>query len=202
MSEIFLKILLVGDSFVGKTSLLLKYTENIFSEVHIATIGVEFKEKIINHNNRTVRLQIWDTSGQERFRSITQNFYRNADGILFVFDVTNKDSFTHIKDWLIDSEILDADVSKIIIGNKIDLQEIREISKERMEEFGKNKKMDVYESSAKTGSNVDDIFRKLVELILANKTEEEINELYCKNQQNVSISSEESGKSKNKKKCC
>ena len=168
----------------------------------MATIGVEFKDKIINLNGRDIKLQIWDTSGQERFRSITQNFYRNADGIIFVFDVTNSESFNHIKDWLMDSQVEDSDIKRILVGNKIDLIQDRAIDKEKMENFAKNKNMKVFETSAKEGVNVDTIFEEIASLILANKTEQEINELYCKNSPNLSISTDITNKSGGKKKCC
>ena len=202
MSELYLKIVLIGDTFTGKTSLLLKYTDNAFPEMHIATIGVEFKEKSFMLNNRKITLQIWDTSGQERFRSLTQNFYRNADGILFVFDVTNKDSFDHIKNWLMDSQEVNLDAKKILIGNKIDLLDQRVITKEKMEQFGEKKDMKSYEASAKTGENVDKIFTEITELILANTSEEKINELYQRDKQNTSISSEDSRGKIIRKKCC
>ena len=131
MGDLYLKIILIGDSAVGKTSLLLKFTDETFSEQAIATIGVEYKEKEITLNNRKIILQIWDTSGQERFHSLTQNFYRGSDGILFVFDVTNKESFDNLKFWLNDAKV---DAKKIIIGNKIDLTN-RIISKEKMEKI-------------------------------------------------------------------
>ncbi len=202
MSEICLKILIIGDSFVGKTCLILKYCDGDFPQTHMATIGVEFKDKIINLNGRDIKLQIWDTSGQERFRSITQNFYRNADGIIFVFDVTNSESFNHIKDWLMDSQVEDSDIKRILVGNKIDLIQDRAIDKEKMENFAKNKNMKVFETSAKEGVNVDTIFEEIASLILANKTEQEINELYCKNSPNLSISTDITNKSGGKKKCC
>ena len=129
------------------------------------------KKKKIILNDKKITLQIWLTSGQERFRSITQNFYRNADGILFIFDVTNKDSFNHIKDWLIDYHEVGFDIKAILIGNKIDLLDKRVISKEKMEKFGENKNIKTYETSAKTGENVNKIFTEIAELILSNKTE-------------------------------
>ena len=201
MSEICLKILIIGDSFVGKTSLLLKYCDGQFPETHMATIGVEFKDKTIKLNGREIKLQIWDTSGQERFRSITQNFYRNADGIIFVFDVTKTETFSHIKDWLLDAQVEDSDIKRILVGNKSDLVEDRVIDKAKMESFGETKKMKFFETSAKNGSNVDLIFTEIASLILANKTEKEINELYTKNPQNLNISSEVI-EPKKEKKCC
>ena len=197
MANLYFKILLIGDSSVGKTSLLLKYTDDYFSEQSTSTIGVEFKEKKITLNNRNITLQIWDTSGQERFRSITQNFYRGSDGILFVFDVTNKESFHNLEYWL--NEAKEDDVKKILIGNKIDLPS-RTISKERMENLGKRYNLKSFETSAKTGENIKEIFTEIAELIIANKSEEELNSLYSKYKQNLSISSDPG--EKRKKGCC
>ena len=203
MADLYLKILVIGDSSVGKTSLLLKYIDDYFSETQISTIGVEYKEKVITLNNRKIGLQIWDTSGQERFRSITQNFYRGADGILFVFDVTNKESFDNIKMWLNEPQVVELNSQKILVGNKIDLEEQRVISKEKMEDLGaKNNNLVSFETSAKTGENVEKVFTKIAELILANKSEDEIKELYSKDKQNLSIVSEESSKKKTTKQCC
>ena len=203
MVDLYLKILVIGNSSVGKTSLLLKYIDDYFSETQISTIGVEYKEKVITLNNRKIGLQIWDTSGQERFRSITQNFYRGADGILFVFDVTNKESFDNIKMWLNEPQVVELNSQKILVGNKIDLEEQRVISKEKMEDLGaKNNNLVSFETSAKTGENVEKVFTKIAELILANKSEDEIKELYSKDKQNLSIVSEESSKKKTTKQCC
>lgn len=202
MSEISLKILLVGDSSVGKTTLLLKYVEGQFSESHITTIGVEYKDKEIIINNRKVNLQIWDTSGQERYRSITKNFYRNADGILFIFDVTNEDSFNHLKDWLTNSEECEKEFKKIIVGNKIDLEN-RLIKKERMEHYAEKENIKCFETSAKDGTNVDVIFQKIGELILANKTEEEIKEEFIiRPHSSSTLSKDSKTKEVKKKKCC
>ena len=202
MDEISLKILLIGDSFVGKTSLLLKYCDGQFPEAHMATIGVEFKDKIINVGKWKVRLQIWDTSGQERFRSITQNFYRNADGILFVYDVTNRESFSHIKDWLMDSQVEDSDIKRILVGNKVDLEDKRAIDVEKMNSFAESKKMKCFETSAKSGENVETIFKEISSLILENKTDEEILEQFSKNLPNVSISTAQTNTSLTKKRRC
>ena len=202
MSQINLKVLLVGDSSVGKTTLLLKYVEGKFSDSHITTIGVEYKDKLIKINNRDVNLQIWDTSGQERYRSITKNFYRNADGILFVFDVTKEETFNHIKDWLISSDECDKDFKKIIVGNKIDLERV--ISKEKIEHFAKSKNMDCYETSAKTGDGVDKIFESIAELILKDKSEEQIREEFIVRPHSNSTLSKDSQpvEPTKKKKCC
>ena len=195
-----LKILIIGDTGVGKASLLLKYCYGGIPESHMATIGIDFRDKIINLNGKEVKLQIWGTSGQERFRSITKNFYRNADGVIFVFDVTHKESFSHIKEWLFDTQLEDSGIKKILVGNKVDLVNDRVISKEKMKNFAENKKMKAFETSAKEGYNVDNIFTEIASLILANKTDNEMNELFSKNTRN-SICLNNS-KRKRKKKCC
>ena len=203
MSGINLKILLVGDSAVGKTTLILKYVDGKFSDSHITTIGFEYKDKEITVNDRKINLQIWDTSGQERYRSITKNFYRNAHGILFVFDVTNQTSFDHLKDWLNSSNECDIDFKKIIVGNKIDLNG-RVVNKETMEFFAeKNQIKKSYETSAKDGTNVDLIFKEMAELILANKTDEEINQEFLVRPHASSTLSKDGEKLEpEKKKCC
>ena len=202
MSEIVIKILLIGDSYVGKTSLLLKYTEGNCPLNHMATIGVEFKEKKIEINNKVYNLQIWDTSGQERFRSITKNFYRNADGIIFVFDVTKPKTFGNIKNWLIESEDAETHFKKILVGNKIDLVNERVIDKEKMESFGEKKNMKCFETSAIKGENVDLIFKEIAELILQNKTEQQIKEEFTQKNRSLSSFSKESELAEVKKKGC
>ena len=203
MSDVCLKILLVGDSSVGKTTLLLQYVDGKFSENHITTIGVEYKDKEITVNNRKINLQIWDTSGQERYQSITKNFYRNADGILFVFDVTNEESFNHIKNWLMTSEDVEKNFKKIMVGNKIDLEDKIVINKEKADKFAEKKNMKCFLTSAKDGINVDTIFQEIAELVLANKTEEEIIEEFGVKERSLSTLSKDSQKMQTqKKKCC
>ena len=202
MAEISLKILLVGDSAVGKTTLLIKYIEDKFSDTHITTIGVEYKDKIITINDRKVNLQIWDTSGQERYQAINKNFYRNADGIIFVFDVTKDESFQHLKNWLNSSQDCDKEFKRIIVGNKIDLEDKRVVNKERIEHFAEKENLEWFETSAKDGTNVDAIFQKIGELILANKTEEEIREEYIIRPHSASTLSKDSNHGEVKKRRC
>lgn len=204
-SEIILKILLIGDTSVGKTSLLMKYTENKFSDSHITTIGVECADKKIIIKGKNVTLQIWDTSGQERYKAITKNFYQNANGIIFVFDITNEKSFENLKDWLDDSNQYAKVFKKIIVGNKIDLEDNRVINKERMERF-EIQDIKCFEASAKNGTNVDKIFQEMGELILADKNDEEIERDYSiSSNPELSLSTlSKNGKKKNqsKKHCC
>ena len=174
LKDIKLKLLIIGDSNVGKTSMLLNYTDNYFPESHLATIGVEYKVKELKTNKFNIALQIWDTAGQERFRSITKSFFRNTNGILFVYDITCRRSFQSVKDWIKDSEMHDSGFEKILVGNKIDLEEKREVQTDELKEYGLKKKIDIIETSAKERINIDEAFKKIVDLILGNKDEKKI----------------------------
>ena len=197
-----LKLLIIGDSRVGKTSLLLNYVEKIFPEAHISTLGVEYKEKEIIKDNYIIRLQIWDTAGEERFRSITKSIYRNANGILFVCDITNRESFKNIKNWIKDADNVDKDIKGIIIGNKIDLDNERVVSVEDLEEIGKKYNMPFIEASAKTGMNVSKCFEVLIDELFKNKNADEIKEEYLrKNKNDLSISTKKTNV-KEKGGCC
>ena len=172
--HIKLKLLIIGDSAVGKTSMLLKYTDNFFPESHLATIGVEFKTKDIQYNGYNINLQVWDTAGEERFKSITKSFFRNANGIIFVYDITQKNSFKNVKDWIKDSEANDTGFKRILVGNKIDLQNKRQVQLNEVKDWADKKNLEVIEASAKTGANIDKAVMKLIELILQNKSKVEI----------------------------
>ena len=194
-----LKILIIGDSNVGKTSILLQYTSNFFQETHIATIGVEFKLKEIMLDNIEYKLNIWDTAGQERFKAITKSFFKAADGIVFVYDVTNKPSFENIKNWIKDAESKANDFKIIIVGNKIDLNDSREVSFEEGKNFAKKKNCPFFESSAKDKINIDEIFITLLEEIL--KAQKNIKE-EKKNEGENKIILEKDDNSKTKSKGC
>ena len=201
--KLSLKILLIGDSQVGKTSLLLKYTEHVFPEEHIATIGVEYKDKFILKDNYNIRLQIWDTAGQERFHSITKNIYRNANGVLFVYDITNQESFGNIKNWIKDLQNVGNDIKGVIIGNKIDLEQQRDVSKQDLEEIGKKYNMPILETSAKQSINVNEGFELLVNELLKGKNENQIVEMFSrKTRSDLSISSKTNSTKKQKSGCC
>ena len=199
--ELCLKILIIGDSQVGKTSLLLNYIDKIFPEEHISTIGVEYKEKFIKKDDFNIKLQVWDTAGQERFRSITKSIYRNTNGVLFVYDITNKESFANVKNWIKDTENIDKDIKGVILGNKIDLEDKRIITKEDLEEIGKKYKMPALEVSAKSGININESFDLLVDELFKNKSREDIINSYLrKNKSDLSVSTKNS--IRNQKGCC
>ena len=202
-AQIRIKLLIIGDSAVGKTSMLLKYTDNFFPESHLATIGVEFKTKEVEYNGYNIELQVWDTAGQERFKSITKSFFRNANGIIFVYDITQKNTFKNVKDWIKDSEVNDFGFQRILVGNKIDLQNKRQVSLEDAKEWADKKNMEVIETSAKTGANIDKAVLKLIELILQNKTNDEImNKFGVTEKKNTEKLNNKDNKTKKSKKCC
>lgn len=164
MCDTHLNILLLGDSGVGKTSLLMRYMSNKFTESHISTLGVEYQKKIIKVDDKQVELKIQDTSGQDRFRAISKNYYKDVDGIMFVFDATNRESFEHINSWLKEVEENAANFEYIIVGNKMDLESIIDVNDEDVKEEYKDKKF--LKTSAKTGEGVEEIFTELAYLIL------------------------------------
>ena len=205
--DINLKILILGDSSVGKTTLLLKYVDGYFPTIYVATIGVEFKVKKINVNGIDLNLQIWDTAGQERFRGVTRNFMKGADGIIYAYDITKKSSFDSLKNWIIQSEESTVGFKKIIIGNKTDLESERVVSKEAFQKFCQNKNIQGMEVSAKNGNNVDKCFELIAKLIIEGKTKEQLIEKYSEAGRNrgKSIVSKEMYKknnNKDKKGCC
>ena len=203
-NDINLKILILGDSSVGKTSLLLKYADGYFPTIYVATIGVEYKIKQINVNGLDINLQIWDTAGQERFRSITQNFMKGADGIMYVYDITEKGSFDNLKNWIRQSEDSTEGFKKIIVGNKSDLELDRNVPKESLQKFCDDRKLKGVEVSAKLGTNVSETFECLAKMILADKSKEEIIKTYTEGgkERGLSIKSKEEKNKKDKKKCC
>ena len=202
LPELKLKILIIGDSAVGKTSMLLKYVDNFFPETHMATIGVEYKVKTVTTSKYKINLNIWDTAGQERFKSITRTFFNNTNGIVFVYDITSKETFDGVKNWIKDSEVY-GKFESILCGNKLDLEANRKVKYDNLKEFGLKKKMEIFETSAKEGTNIEKAFEKLVDLIIKSRSEEElIKEFGVKSSQNVSLGKRTNNNQKDGKMCC
>ena len=181
-----IQIILVGESGVGKTSLIRRYTNNIFNSNHLETIGIEFYNKEEKINNKIIQIKFWDTAGQEIFHSLTKNFYRKADGIIIVYDISNKESFERVQDWIksiYDNTDTYKEIQMIIVGNKIDLEEMREVTKEDGIKIEKYYEIDFYEASAKNDEGVNNFMIKIIRDILNNKVNNR-NTLNIKNYKN------------------
>eukprot|EP00940_MAST-03C_sp_MAST-3C-sp2_P001538 g1538.t1 len=165
-SDFLFKLLLIGDTSVGKSCLLLRFADDEFRKDYISTIGVDFKIRTITMDGKLVKLQIWDTAGQERFRNITSSYYRGAHGIIIVFDLTNQSSFKNVRDWLgeIDKHALQT-VDKLLVGNKSDLTQHREVSGDEAKDLAASLGLPYVETSAKASENVDEAFYKLASLV-------------------------------------
>jgi small GTP-binding protein len=154
------KLLLIGDSGVGKSCLLLRFAEGSFSDSFMSTIGVDFKIKSLQfEDGKVVKLQIWDTAGQERFRTITSSYYRGAHGIIIVFDVTDEESFKNVTSWISEIENYASEsVCKLLVGNKTDLAEQRVVTRQQAEELAQRLGIPYIETSAKTADHVEEAF--------------------------------------------
>ncbi|KAM9725187.1 ras-related protein Rab-26 isoform 3-T3 [Dama dama] len=151
------QVMLVGDSGVGKTCLLVRFKDGAFlAGTFISTVGIDFRNKVVDVDGMKVKLQIWDTAGQERFRSVTHAYYRDAHALLLLYDVTNKASFDSIQAWLMEiQEHAQDDVVLMLLGNKVDSAQERAVKREDAEKLAKDYGLPFMETSAKTGLNVD-----------------------------------------------
>ena len=205
LKELRFKILIIGDSGVGKTSMLLKYVDDYFPDTHIATIGVEYKTKVMIKGKYKINLNIWDTAGQERFKSITKSFFSNSTGIVFVYDITKRDSFSGssgVKNWIKDSEDY-GKFDSVLCGNKIDLEKKRQVKFEELKELGLKKNLEIFETSAKTGKNINEVFEKLVDIIIKNRAEDELfREFGVKSKPRGETLTRNKPKTEEKKACC
>ncbi|KAJ2725740.1 GTP-binding protein [Coemansia sp. Benny D115] len=160
--DYLMKLLLIGDSGVGKSCLLLRFSDDQFTPSFITTIGIDFKIRTIEVDGKRIKLQIWDTAGQERFRTITTAYYRGAMGILLVYDVTDERSFNNIDNWHMNVEQHASEgVNKILIGNKCDIEDRRAVAKERGQALADKLGIKFKETSAKSNYQVEDAFIEL-----------------------------------------
>ena len=162
------KILTLGDASVGKTCILLRFADNMFPLQTMPTIGIEFKSKDVNVKGKNLRLQIWDTAGQERYhRTLTSSIYRRANGILLVFDLTDRDSFTHVSMWMSQiREKAEGNVSIVLVGNKADLTTTTVFPE--AERLAESYNIPFFVTSAKTGLNIENMFLTLADIIMQN----------------------------------
>ena len=192
-----IKVMVIGETRVGKTSLIKKYTKNTFGGVYLTTVGIDFQEKIINSEGKAVKVQIWDTAGQERFRNIAKNYFHTSDGFLLVYDITCKESFEKLNFWYEQIKLNAPEHTKcMVVGNKCDLEEKREVSKEEGDNFSKEQNIKFYETSAKEGINVNTIFQEL-----SNEIVKDIKKNGPKNKRSSQVLKKNNTKPK-KKTCC
>ena len=199
--DFIFKVLLLGNSDVGKSSLLLRYVDSVWNDAFVPTIGVDFKVKTLNINDKKIKMQIWDTAGQERFRTVVATYFRGAHGILLLYDVTNKDSFKNLENWLIEIEKnAQEKVLKILIGNKCDLNDDREITTEEGKAFALRNGMEFMETSAKMNTNVTEAFETLGKLMIEFNSKS--NTATQKKNENKNLKASSGMNLKTKKSCC
>jgi Ras-related protein Rab-35 len=163
------KLLIIGDSGVGKSSLLLRFADNTFSGNYITTIGVDFKIRTVEVNGERVKLQIWDTAGQERFRTITSTYYRGTHGVIVVYDVTSGESFANVKRWLHEIDQNCDTVDRILVGNKNDEPDRKVVLTEDAQRFADQMRIRLFETSAKENINVEEMFMSITRQVLEAK---------------------------------
>ena len=201
--EMMIKVILIGDSGVGKTNIMSKYLKNQFMEHSKATVGVEFGSKLFNHQGHKIKAQIWDTAGQEKYKAITGAYYKGSKGAFIVYDITRKDTFASIERWVNDLKATsDPKLTIILIGNKNDLDDKREVSKDQGEEKAKSFGCAFLETSAFSGDNLDKAFELMVKEIyekFSNSSSEEEEFEAVKKGEDLKV---EKATDKKKKACC
>ena len=197
-----INIMTLGNSEVGKTCYILKYTENFFQELYLTTVGIDFKVKTETINDKQYKLFFYDTTGQEKYKSIALNIIRNAQGIILMYDITNKKSFESIPDWI--KSIRDSkgeNFPMILLGNKLDKEDIRIISEKEGKELADKYRIKFFETSNKTGVNVQESGIALVNEILKNKQNEMISNI-SKNSISSKLSSQKASLKNDERRCC
>ncbi|KAL7404082.1 hypothetical protein ABVT39_009242 [Epinephelus coioides] len=169
------KLLIIGNSSVGKTSFLFRFADDSFTSAFVSTVGIDFKVKTIYRNDKRVKLQIWDTAGQERYRTITTAYYRGAMGFLLMYDITSQESFCAVQDWATQIKTYSwGNAQVVLVGNKLDLEEDRQVPTEDAQRLATELGFQFFEASAKDNVNVKQVFDKLVDAI-CEKMNESVN---------------------------
>ena len=202
--DYIMKLILIGDASVGKTNILNKYLKNEFDPNSKSTLGVELGTKNVKIDNKIIKVQIWDTAGQERYKAITSTYYKGAKGAIIVYDITRKLTFDNIDKWIADLKINgDENIMIFLVGNKSDLNDNREVSKD--EGINKSEKYNVpfLETSALQGDNISRVFEELIQSVYVNNSEELLEENKKAINNGVDINEDDKDNNKeNKKGCC
>jgi Ras-related protein Rab-35 len=193
------KLLIIGDSGVGKSSLLVRFADKTFTGSYITTIGVDFKIRSLEVDGEKVKLQIWDTAGQERFRTITSTYYRGTHGVIVVYDVTNGESFANVKRWLSEIDQNCDIVNRVLVGNKDDDPSQKVVLSEDAKKFAIQSGIELFETSAKDNINVDETFLAITKMVLKTKHEQQVRQ---QQQSKDTVRLDKRGTSPAKKKCC
>ena len=202
--EMMFKVVLVGDSFVGKTNIMSKYLKNEFHEDSKATVGVEFGAKQFTIEGHSIKAQIWDTAGQERYKAITSAYYKGAKGAFVVYDITRKASFESIDKWINDLKAAaDKKLTIVVIGNKCDLEDQRQITKEQGQEKAGKLEVAFMETSAFSGENLDKAFEMMTNEIYKKCHEDMLadNDIEIEGGQDINLNKKPANTNK-KKQCC
>jgi len=206
--DYLIKCLVIGDSGTGKSSLMLRFTNDVYNPNYISTIGVDFKIKSLNIKNKVVKFQIWDTAGQDRFRTITSSYYRGCNAVIICYDITEKETFTNVKIWL--NEVKKYSMTEplmILCGTKTDLLDKRQVSEDEGLSYAKNNNMMFYETSSKDNLYIKEIFEMIGEKKI--NTFDQIyvdtsiyNKCDLRQRKNTKISLEETKINQSKPSCC
>eukprot|EP00826_Nyctotherus_ovalis_P046423 TRINITY_DN5244_c0_g1_i1.p1 TRINITY_DN5244_c0_g1~~TRINITY_DN5244_c0_g1_i1.p1 ORF type:complete len:207 (-),score=61.08 TRINITY_DN5244_c0_g1_i1:159-779(-) len=171
--DFLFKLVLIGDASVGKSCILVRFADDTFTENYITTIGVDFRFRTLRIDKKSVKLQIWDTAGQERYKTITSAYYRGADGIIVVFDLTDKESFDHVEEWLkeVEKHSQPGETVRMLIGNKSDLKAEVKVTPEDIQNFTKRTGIPVVETSAKSGAKIEEAFATITRKLMVLRAE-------------------------------
>ena len=197
--ELQIKMVIIGDSGVGKTNFIFQFTENRFSGLHIATVGFDYKTKIISlpSSKKKVKIQIWDTAGQERYMALNKNIFQKVQGIIIMYDLTKRNTFENLDKWM---HVLSQSVSgkvKFLVANKLDkASEQRIVSEEEGQKYADENNMKFFEASGYTGKNVENIFTQMAEMIYENITDDKSS---FRSEASIVLAKKDH---KKKKKCC
>ena len=191
-----IKLLIIGDSSVGKSNFLFQFIENKFTDSHISTVGFDCKSQIVTlpTSKQVVKLQIWDTAGQERYMSVNKNLFLRVQGMILMYDITNRESFEHVTVWINNIREICSQIPIILVGNKCDLEEERIVTEEEGREIAENNKMNFLEASGKNGTNVKETFYLLAEEIIKG--------VQRKRMQTISLNKNKKEETKKVKECC